>query len=55
MDGNDGNYAFVHRVVGIENDENGIYFVTKGDNYYKEDPYKVRFSQVDGIIVGILY
>ena len=48
-------YALVHRVVGIGNDEDGIYFVTKGDNYWKEDPYKVRFSQIEGIVVGILY
>ena len=48
-------YALVHRVVAIGNDEDGIYFVTKGDNYYKEDPYRVRFSQVEGIVVGILY
>ena len=47
-------YAFVHRVVEIGEDEEGIYFVTKGDNYYKEDS-KVRFSQVEGIVVGILY
>ncbi|MFH0868315.1 MAG: signal peptidase I [Candidatus Woesearchaeota archaeon] len=53
VDGYD--YAFVHRVVGIKNDRDGVYFVTKGDNYYKEDPDKVRFSQVEGIVVGILY
>ena len=48
-------YAFVHRVVEIGNDENGIYFVTKGDNYYKEDSDKVRFEDVEGIVVGVLY
>ena len=48
-------YAFVHRVVEIGNDENGIYFVTKGDNYYKEDSDKVRFEDVEGVVVGILY
>ena len=48
-------YALVHRVMEIGNDEEGIYFITKGDNYYKEDSEKVRFSQVEGIVVGILY
>ena len=48
-------YAFVHRVVEIGNDEEGIYFITKGDNYYKEDNEKIRFGQIEGIIVGILY
>ena len=53
VDGYD--YAFVHRVVEIGNDENGVYFTTKGDNYFEEDADKVRFSQIEGIVVGILY
>ena len=53
VDGYD--YAFVHRVIEIGNDEEGAYFITKGDNYWKEYTEKVRFSQVEGIIVGILY
>ena len=48
-------YAFVHRVVDIGNDENGVYLITKGDNYYKEDSEKVRFEDIEGIVVGILY
>lgn len=48
-------YAFVHRVIEIGNDENGVYFVTKGDNYWKDDPYKVRFEDIEGVVVGILY
>ena len=53
VDGYD--YAFVHRVVEIGEDEEGIYFITKGDNFYKEDPNKVRFKNIEGIVVGILY
>jgi len=53
VDGYD--YAFVHRVVEIGNDNEGIYFITKGDNFYKEDPNKLRFSDIEGIVVGILY
>ena len=48
-------YAFVHRVVEIGNDNDGIYFVTKGDNYYNEDHDKVRFLDIEGIVVGVLY
>ena len=48
-------FAFVHRVVEIGNDEQGSYFITKGDNYFQEDPYKVRFLDIEGIVVGILY
>ena len=48
-------YAFVHRVVDIGTDNQGTYFQTQGDNYHSQDPYQVRFSQVEGIVVGILY
>ena len=48
-------YAFVHRVVDIGQDIEGTYFITKGDNFYKEDADKVRFSDIEGIVVGILY
>lgn len=48
-------YALVHRVAEIGNDEEGIYFITKGDNYYKNDPYKIRFGQIEGVVVGVLY
>ncbi len=48
-------YAFVHRVADIRNDAEGVYFVTKGDNYWQEDPDKVRFKDIEGIVVGILY
>jgi len=53
VDGYD--FAFVHRVIEIGNDELGIYFITKGDNYYQKDPNKIRFSQIEGVVVGILY
>lgn len=49
------NYAFVHRVVDIGKDKEGVYFITKGDNFHQEDPNKVRFKDIQGIIVGILY
>ena len=48
-------YAFVHRVIAIKSDQKGIYFVTKGDNFYNADPNKVRFNDIKGIVVGILY
>jgi len=53
VDGYD--YAFVHRVVEIGEDKEGVYFITKGDNFFKEDPDKVRFKDIEGIVVGILY
>tara|TARA_Y100000310_G_scaffold94955_1_gene92777 strand:+ start:14202 stop:14864 length:663 start_codon:yes stop_codon:yes gene_type:complete len=53
VDGYD--YAFVHRVIKIGKDKDEVYFITKGDNYHKEDPDKVRFEDIEGIVVGILY
>ncbi|MEM4230476.1 MAG: signal peptidase I [Candidatus Pacearchaeota archaeon] len=44
----------VHRVVEIGEDEEGKYFITKGDNNLFSDG-KVRFEQVKYITVGIIY
>ena len=44
----------IHRVVSIGDD--GEWFaITKGDNNLEIDPYKVRFENVKGLVVGILY
>jgi hypothetical protein len=45
----------VHRVVSIDTDESGWFATTKGDNNPKPDPDPVRFSQVKGIVVGVIY
>jgi len=44
----------VHRVVEIGNDEQGIYFITKGDNTGIVDG-KVRFEDIKYITIGVLY
>lgn len=44
----------VHRVVEKGFDENGLYFITKGDNNGFSDG-KVRFEDVKYITIGILY
>ena len=45
----------IHRIVEIKKDESGSYFVMKGDNNNQVDPEKVRFEQITGVVVGILY
>jgi len=45
----------VHRVVSRGVDENGAFYILKGDNNPTKDPEKVRFDQVHGILVGIIY
>ena len=45
----------IHRVIEIREDEQGIYYITKGDNNPRPDPEKVRFNQVRRVLVGIIY
>ncbi len=49
------NLILVHRVIGILEDEQGKYFILKGDNNPEADPGKVRFEQVRNVIVGVVY
>ena len=45
----------VHRVIGIKQDTEGLYFITKGDNNPEKDPEKIRFEQIKFILIGVLY
>ncbi len=47
--------TITHRVVEIGEDSAGWYIRLKGDNNPDIDPGKVRFNQVERIVVGILY
>lgn len=49
------NNIVVHRVVSIDEDSHGKYFVTKGDNSNKIDPQLVRFGDIMYILVGVIY
>ena len=50
---NEGN-LIVHRVVKISEDNQGTYFVTKGDNAAANDG-KIRFSQIKYLTIAIIY
>lgn len=45
----------IHRVIALGEDDIGWYAILKGDNNPAPDPQKVRFEQVRGIVVGIIY
>ena len=45
----------IHRVIEINEDNQGTYFILKGDNNPTSDPERVRFSQVHGILVAVIY
>ncbi len=45
----------IHRVIAQGNDADGWYVVVKGDNLNSPDPGKIRFSQIHGVLIGIIY
>lgn len=45
----------IHRIVDIKEDQKGTYFITRGDNNNVNDPQRVRFDQIKGVVIGILY
>ncbi|MBW2988382.1 hypothetical protein KY318_02630 [Candidatus Woesearchaeota archaeon] len=47
--------TIIHRVIGRGVDEEGVFFVMKGDNNPSRDPGKVRFEQIQRIVVAIIY
>jgi len=50
--------VIIRRVVenrGDEEDGEGIYYIVKGDNNKFHDPFKVRFADVVGVVVAIIY
>jgi len=44
----------VHRVIEMGKDDNGTYYILKGDNNDKDDG-KIRFNQIKYITIGILW
>lgn len=47
--------TIIHRVIYKGQDEEGTYFVLKGDNNPASDPGKVRFEQIQRLLVAIVY
>ena len=45
----------IHRIVEIDSDSLGEYYLDQGDNNGAVDPEKVRFEQIEGVLIGILY
>lgn len=45
----------VHRVIDISTDNKGVYYIVKGDNNPIRDPEKIRFEQIHGVLVGVIY
>jgi signal peptidase I len=45
----------VHRVAAIDYDSQGWYATLKGDNNFFSDPESVRFDQINGVVVAVIY
>lgn len=45
----------VHRVVEKREDNQGVYFITKGDNNFNKDKQKIRFEDIDSVLIGVIY
>ena len=50
-----GNTVVIHRVIERGIDSIGTYYIVKGDNNVLQDPIPVRFEQVRGVVVAIIY
>ncbi|MEM4358203.1 MAG: signal peptidase I [Candidatus Pacearchaeota archaeon] len=47
--------VIIHRIVKIGDDEKGWYAITKGDNNEYADIEKVRFEQIRGVVIALIY
>jgi hypothetical protein len=45
----------IHRVIEKDVDDKGMYYLVKGDNNLFKDPFKVRFDEIKGVVVAIIY
>lgn len=50
-----GNGIIIHRVIEVSEDKDGIYYTVQGDNNTFADPTKVRYDDVVGVLVAIIY
>jgi len=50
-----GEESIVHRVVEKGIDNEGVWFLTKGDNNNADDGEKIRFSDIKYVTIGVLY
>jgi len=50
-----GTSTIIHRIIKQGKDQLGTYYIVKGDNNPRADPCLVRFGDIKGVVVGILY
>jgi hypothetical protein len=47
--------TIIHRIVATGYDEQGWYAIAKGDANPSSDPFKVRFEQIERVLIAIIY
>ena len=47
--------TIIHREIERGEDREGVYYILKGDNNSLKDPVKVRFNQITGVVVAVIY
>ncbi|MBW3018016.1 signal peptidase I [Candidatus Woesearchaeota archaeon] len=47
--------VIIHRVHEIGQDDQGYFFITKGDNNKVDDGIKIRFNQIMGVLVIVIW
>lgn len=45
----------IHRVIERGQDQEGLYYIVKGDNNQFTDPFKVRYDAIEGVVVAVIY
>ena len=51
----DTSQIIVHRIIGVGIDNQGVYYILKGDNNKSPDPERVRRDQIQRVLVGVLW
>ena len=47
--------TIIHRVIQRGHDQKGIYYITQGDNALEQDQDLIRFTDIQGVVMGVLY
>jgi hypothetical protein len=47
--------VIIHRVAEKGEDNDGVYFIAKGDNNNNADPKKIRFNDIERVLVALIY
>ncbi|MFH1173743.1 MAG: hypothetical protein V1725_01275 [archaeon] len=47
--------VIIHRIVYKGEDDQGTYFIFKGDNNPSNDPGKIRFNQIQRQVIALVY